>query len=263
MSRLFFSPHLKDVINRLPAHYKEQYLKAQQPKRPSYLQPSKDVLGRTPKIQNLIPGSHFDVPPTVIYPPESQKCLWHGEGIVSGYARKSLRHQIYPKMYPPKLSQQVFYSDVLDRWMIIIVSESALRAIENAGCLDAYILSTPAEQLNSRLGMHLKRDLLLRLSDPNFYRENPDKSNALRRKYSQYIIPRSEAEWVGLTLEEAVKKQVKLETDAARTLVRPRKLDLVEKVFENLETSKTSAPASEAVKGILSRILHGEKGTKG
>ncbi|OON20438.1 hypothetical protein X801_03680, partial [Opisthorchis viverrini] len=143
-------------------------------------------------------------------------------------------------MYPPKLSQQVFYSDILDRWMVIIVSETALRAIEKAGCLDAYILSTPAEQLNSRLGMHLKRDLLLHLSDPNFCSENPEKGKTLRSKYSQYIIPHSEAEWVGLTLEEAVKKQIKIETEAAKSTVRPQKYDLVEKVFKELETPKTS-----------------------
>ncbi|TGZ73466.1 hypothetical protein CRM22_001502 [Opisthorchis felineus] len=262
MSRLFFNPHLKDVISRLPTHYKEQYLKAQRPKRPNYLQPSESLLGRTLRTQNLIPGSHFDVPPTIIYPPESQKCLWHGEGIVSGYARKSFRHPLYPKMYPPKLSQQVFYSDILNRWMVIIVSETALRAIEKAGCLDAYILSTPAEQLNSRLGMHLKRDLLLHLSDPNFCSENPEKGKTLRSKYSQYIIPRSEAEWVGLTLEEAVKKQMKLETEAAKSRVRPQKYDLVEKVFEELESPKTSAPTSTNLKGVLSRILHGEKDSR-
>ncbi|KAF7231943.1 39S ribosomal protein L28 mitochondrial [Paragonimus skrjabini miyazakii] len=153
--------------------------------------------------------------------------------------------------WTPKLSQHVFYSDILDRWMIIVVSDSALHAIEKAGDLDTYILSTPEEKMQSRL-------------DPSFCSDDEQK-RALFNKHQNHIIPREEAEWIGLTLEEAIKKQQKLDYEAARSKLKPQKYVLFNKVFEDLDSASEGREGSSAgttessTVSILSRLLHGEK----
>lgn len=111
---------------------------------------------------------------------------------------------------------------------------------------------TPKEDLNSKLGMNLKRAMLLRLARKNteLYPSDPIKRDKVYEKYKvcqiltdfkhlisllsrctiagianinmgfffwlplteqQFEIPEEEAEWVGLSLEEAVEKQRLLE----------------------------------------------------
>ncbi|KAF5396515.1 39S ribosomal protein L28 mitochondrial [Paragonimus heterotremus] len=188
MSRVLLYPHLQETIRRLPKHFRDRWLKYQNTLPVNYMQCNPPLLGRTQSSCYYFPGEHCDVPPKCIYPPESQKCLWNGEAIVIGYAQKNERSPIYPKAWTPKLSQHVFYSDILDRWMIIVVSDSALHAIEKAGDLDTYILSTPEEKMQSRLGMHLKREMLLRLTDPSFCSDDQHK-RALLNKHQKHIIP--------------------------------------------------------------------------
>lgn len=106
---------------------------------------------------------------------------------------------------------------------------------------------TPEEDLCSKFGMDLKRGMLLRLArqDPQLHPDNPQKRAAIFDKYKvgasvgascslgvllaggpsahcgpgppppqpgqEFVIPEAEAEWVGLTLDEAVEKQRLLE----------------------------------------------------
>lgn len=102
---------------------------------------------------------------------------------------------------------------------------------------------TPKEDLCSKFGMDLKRGMLLRLArqDPELHPDNPKKRAAIYEKYKvralartscslrallagasglivglvppvqEFVIPEAEAEWVGLTLDEALEKQRLLE----------------------------------------------------
>ena len=46
-------------------------------------------------------------------------------------------------------------------------------------------LKTPESEINSRLGMHIKREILMKLSEPQFREQNPN----IAAKYAQFIIP--------------------------------------------------------------------------
>ncbi|CAL8069722.1 unnamed protein product [Calicophoron daubneyi] len=258
MSRILYYEHVKPIIARLPEHYKRRYLESHQTKPESKVVPPPVLVGRSKFVNYLSPGAYCDIPPKVIYPPESQRCLWGNEGILSGYVQKKETSPICPKMWGPSLSQQIFYSEILNRYMIIIVSEAVLSSIESLGGFDQYILSTPEESMHSRLGMHLKRDMLKTLSDPNFCASNREKRESILSRYSKYVLPREEAEWVGLTLEEAVKKQTKLEYEVARLSVRPRKIDLTEKLLEELKSPTPPETVEQKPKWsqrIFSKIL--------
>lgn len=43
---------------------------------------------------------------------------------------------------------------------------------------------TPENEINSRLGMHIKRDILMKLADPEFQRSKPD----IAAKYADFTI---------------------------------------------------------------------------
>ncbi|XP_018651032.1 hypothetical protein Smp_181290 [Schistosoma mansoni] len=227
MSRLFFYNQIKEVINRLPPHYKKRYLQNQCELANERVCNSSLLKSET---GNFIPSSYFDTPMKIVYPPESQKCLWGGEGIIQGYWEKKNQKPRFPKTWSPVLMENLFHSEILDRWMIIIVTDSALKQIEKASGFDFYILSTPESKLKSRLGMHLKRDMLVTLAKAKMN----GKMEKGWEKYSKFIIPLEEAEWIGLTLEEAVKKQMKIEHEISRSQLKPLKFSLAEKLIDSL-----------------------------
>nr|XP_009934607.1 PREDICTED: 39S ribosomal protein L28, mitochondrial [Opisthocomus hoazin] len=70
-------------------------------------------------------------------------------------------------------------------------------------------LATPKVDMCSKLGMDLKRTMLLRLArrDPKLHPDDPARREAIYNKYQEFAIPEEEAEWVGLSLEEAIEKQ--------------------------------------------------------
>lgn len=55
--------------------------------------------------------------------------------------------------------------------------------------------------------------MLLQLAqwDPKLHLDDPERRAAIYDKYKEFVIPEAEAEWVGLTLDEAVEKQWLLE----------------------------------------------------
>ncbi|KAM7537772.1 hypothetical protein Aperf_G00000068688 [Anoplocephala perfoliata] len=243
MSRFLFYPHARKIIQRLPEFYKKSYLKRFIPSsNVTYFEDDREPYLRAAN-NSLYPKEFFDVPPKVIFPEESQRALWGGEGIVTGFIEV----------------KRTGTSEVLDRWMMIIVSLTALKQIEAMKGLDLYLLKTPENEINSRLGMHIKRDILMKLSNPEFRRSKP----SIASKYAEFIIPREEAEWIGLTLDEAIKKQMKIEYEQRRLEVSvPKKVSFTKALLERLESGTDgpeSGEPSSSIRSTLSRFLYGEK----
>lgn len=108
------------------------------------------------------PMTGFNIPPKIMYPKEADRGLWGGEGIVVGFLqRKKLRQKwvtpwcvllgIFsslsltfsfrvPRLWSPHLSRELFFSEILDRWMSIIVTQRMQTLVEEAGGFDYYIL---------------------------------------------------------------------------------------------------------------------------
>ncbi|XP_027280930.2 39S ribosomal protein L28, mitochondrial isoform X2 [Cricetulus griseus] len=100
---------------------------------------------------------------------------------------------------------------------------------------------TPKEDLCSKFGMDLKRGMLLRLArqDPQLHPDDPERRQAIYDKYKGFVIPEAEAEWVGLTLEEAVEKQRLLEEKDPVPLFKV----YVEELVQRLQEQVLSRPA--------------------
>uniref|UniRef100_H3C9B9 Large ribosomal subunit protein bL28m n=1 Tax=Tetraodon nigroviridis TaxID=99883 RepID=H3C9B9_TETNG len=170
--------------------------------------------------------------PIPIYYPQSQDGLWGGEGWISGYryANNDKMSTRLKKTWKPQLFKRELYSEILDHKFTITVTARTLDLIDAAYGFDFYILKTPKEDLNSKLGMDLKRAMLLRLArrSTELYPNDPARRDRVYGKYKQFEIPEEEAEWVGLNLEEAVEKQRQLEHKEPQPLFKACVDNLVE-----------------------------------
>lgn len=203
---------LKQGIHaRLPKHY----LKSLEPKEPTpvHWRPLGVKYRANPKTG--LKERVQDVPIPIHYPPQSQDGLWGGEGWILGfrYANNDKMSNRVKKLWKPLLLKRELYSEILDHKFTIMVTPRTLDLIDAAFGFDLYILRTTKEDLNSKLGMDLKRAMLLRLArrETQLYPEDPVKRDMIYSKYKQFEIPEEEAEWLGLNLEEAVEKQRQLE----------------------------------------------------
>ncbi|KAM9733113.1 large ribosomal subunit protein bL28m [Menidia menidia] len=183
-----------------------------------------------------------DIPIPVYYPPHSQDGLWGGEGWVSGfrYANNDKMSNRVKKTWKPQLLKRDLYSEILDHKFSITVTGRTLDLIDAAFGFDFYILKTPKDDLNSKLGMDLKRAMLLRLArkDKELYPDDPVKRERVYGKYKQFEIPEEEAEWVGLSLEEAMEKQRQLEHKEPE----PHFKVCVDKLVQELQMKKLMEP---------------------
>ncbi|XP_054901519.1 39S ribosomal protein L28, mitochondrial [Poeciliopsis prolifica] len=226
------------IYARLPKHY----LKSLEPKEPTpvHWRPLGVQYRISPKTG--VKERVQDVPIPIYYPPESQDGLWGGEGWIRGfrYANNDKMSNRLKKVWKPQVLRRELYSEILDHKFTIDVTPRTLDLIDAAFGFDFYILKTPKEDLNSRLGMNLKRAMLLRLArrDTELYPDDPVKRETVYNKYKQFEIPEEEAEWVGLTLDEAVEKQRLLEHKEPEPLFK----GLVEKLVQELEIKKLLEP---------------------
>uniref|UniRef100_A0A452IXF1 Large ribosomal subunit protein bL28m n=1 Tax=Gopherus agassizii TaxID=38772 RepID=A0A452IXF1_9SAUR len=221
------------IYARLPAHYLKSLQDNTQPTAVHWkplgvkykLNPK---TGQRERVQ--------DVPIPVYYPPESQQGLWGGEGWISGYryAGNDKLSKRLKKTWKPQLFERELYSEILDKKLTITVTMRTLDLIDAAYGLDFYILKTPKVDLCSKLGMDLKRTMLLRLArrDPSLHPNDPAKREAIYNKYQEFVIPAEEAEWVGLSLEEAVEKQRLLEKKDPTPLFKVYVEELVQQLTE-------------------------------
>ncbi|KAF7668929.1 hypothetical protein LDENG_00269440 [Lucifuga dentata] len=226
------------IYTRLPKHYLES-LKQKEPT-PVHWKPLGVQYRISPKTGHK--ERVQDIPIPVYYPPESQDGLWGGEGWISGfrYANNDKMSTRLKKVWKPQLFKRELYSEILDHKFTITVTARTLNLIDAAYGFDFYILKTPMEDLNSKLGMDLKRAMLLRLArrDTELYPNDPVKREKVYHKYKQFEIPEERAEWLGLSLVEAVEKQRQLEHKEPEPLFKT----CVDQLVQDLNAQKLSEP---------------------
>ncbi|KAJ7990424.1 hypothetical protein DPEC_G00300180 [Dallia pectoralis] len=228
------------IYSRLPQHYL-QSLEQTRPPTPVHWKPHGLKYRANPKTGHK--ERVQDVPIPIYYPPESYDGLWGGEGWISGfrYASNDKMSNRLQKVWKPQLFVRELYSEILDHRFTITVTSRTLDLIDASYGFDFYILKTPKEDLNSKLGMDLKRAMLLRLAFNNtqLYPGDPAKREKIYAKYKQqFEVPAEQAEWVGLSLDEAVEKQRKLEHKEPEPLFK----SCVEMLVKELAMQKLSEP---------------------
>ncbi|KAF1767849.1 hypothetical protein GCK72_007808 [Caenorhabditis remanei] len=165
------------VVHRLPEHYKRRYWEM--------ILSNKSPVHYKPPTSRAAYDSFKNVelelednPIVGIRTPEGDQGLWGGERVVT-------------------------------------VTERAMRLIDEHFGLDYYILQSQEIDLDSKFANSLKREILLTLATESYYDGDDEKKAYIRQKYAEFVIPEAEAEWIGLDLNEAARKQQDIEDSTA------------------------------------------------
>uniref|UniRef100_H3ANY3 Large ribosomal subunit protein bL28m n=1 Tax=Latimeria chalumnae TaxID=7897 RepID=H3ANY3_LATCH len=239
------------IYSRLPAHYLKSLQETQRPT-PVHFRPlgveyrANPKTGQRERVQ--------DVPIPLYYPPASQEGLWGGEGWIAGYryANNDKLSTRLKKVWKPQVFKRELYSEILDTKFTIPVTMRTLDLIDAAYSFDLYILKVSAggwetprrvkfatktlfcmEQASPQLQNPFSSDLCVCLSFSSIY------FFVLFLSFlKEFVIPEEEAEWVGLSLEEAVEKQRLLEKKEPVPLFKV----FTEELLQQLAVEKLSEP---------------------
>lgn len=191
------------------------------------------------------------------------KGLWGGEGVVKGYKesrpytkKKILPRHWIPRWYFPNIIQQYYYSEVLDKYFKFGTTPRSQQLIDDAFGLDLYLLTTPEIDINSNMGMKLKREILMKLAKADYFTEDDERHNYIKQKYAPYTIPLKEAEWVGLRLNQAAMKQQDIEDNTADV---PEKYRFEQELLKKLEKGEDVATQEADFAPKKSKSIFGEK----
>lgn len=81
-----------------------------------------------------------NVPIPVIYPAEHNEGLWGGEGVVKGFQKRDPNKRRVPHFWVPVLKRSVVYSEVLDKYMAVVITNRTMNLIHENYGLDHYLL---------------------------------------------------------------------------------------------------------------------------
>ncbi|XP_011157488.1 39S ribosomal protein L28, mitochondrial [Solenopsis invicta] len=218
----------------LPEEYRKFWRewKLQTPAAVHYIK-QEGTYARNEETEEVYPVQNVPIPLT--YPKELDNGIWGGEAIVQGFKKKGIFKRRVPHFWIPTLKKSVVYSEVLDTYMRVIVTERALRLIHENYGFDHYLLKTPACDLRSLLALRLKRQILIALADKTLYPNDPKKHTEVYAKYEQYLsaYTREEIEWYGLTFKEACMKWINLHKTEPQPLKIKYRSELIAKLKEN------------------------------
>lgn len=223
---------------RLPKHFKLRYIDKhmREPVAVHFIPDTRKY--KVDRHKQMQPVQNVPVP--LIFPREADEGLWGGEAFLQGMRKKGddpHKPRVW-RLWRPFLMPRVFYSEILDEWLTITVTLRTLDLVDEVAGFDHYILSTHEVDLRSRLGMKLKAKMLQRLADGNLREE-------IQEKYAKYMIPEEEIEWVGLSIEEAERKQEELEEAQHRASIRPMKEKYMQDLIERMKNKSLGAEVED------------------
>ncbi|XP_044748489.1 39S ribosomal protein L28, mitochondrial [Coccinella septempunctata] len=182
-----------------------------------------------------------DNPIPLIFPVEYNNQLWGGEGIVQGFQKRSELKRRVPHFWVPTLRRSVVYSEVLDKYMSVVVTDRAINLINSNYGFDHYLLKTSACDLKSLLALRLKRRILKDLyNECPAYEKGSEKQKRIMQEYGKYLssFTREEVEWYGYTFPEACKKMEAILAEQNKPV--PLKNIYRMELFEKLKAEKIS-----------------------
>lgn len=83
--------------------------------------------------------------------------------------KKILPRQWVPRLWIPEIKIVLLYSEILDVYMKISITDRVQRLIDQHFGLDFYLLETRDIDINSKLGINLKRHILIELANKVCY----------------------------------------------------------------------------------------------
>jgi len=249
------------IKKNIPQHYKDFYMtwrKGPQEHIHSKVGSAKfkkDEWGEIHPVQN--PRIY------VVYPDAFHEGLWGGEGVIKGMlARPEQRHRTFlhpvPKYWWPELLEGAVYSEILDAHIEMVMTQRGVRLVDEAQGFDNYILRTPVNEIYAWKLLKLKREMLLRLCFKDNFAGRSDGKDVYE-KYAEFIVPEEQADWTGLTLQEAIKKQLIIERTKKEADIIPMKSKFREELLDllregHLDDIEQSMVTDEKSTGLMSGV---------
>lgn len=81
-----------------------------------------------------------NVPLPIMFPRESHQGIWGGEAVVKGFTKKKPTKRRCPHYWMPKLKKTVVHSEVLNKFMSVVVTQRTIDLIHKHFGFDNYIL---------------------------------------------------------------------------------------------------------------------------
>lgn len=241
-------PHPNSVKARLPEAYKKFVNDLKRPPAPVNYIPEPGRYKLDPETKQKVRVNNRDIP--LKFPTEADTGIWGGEGVIQGFIKEKKKRRRFPNYWVPKLKYSILYSEILNQYMKVTVTERTLKLIDENCGFDHYILGTPVQDIKSQLALKIRRKMLLALLNKEKYHEDEEKNEEVFLKYEKYMIPKEEAEWFGLTEREAVQKQRLLEAETIKPI--PLKHQLRLQLIEELrgKTDKEKEEEEEAEREV-------------
>jgi len=256
----------KSIVHRLPKHYQEHFWKnLLSSPMPVHYRPPKHRFYWDKKRNIELEAEKYPILPE--YCPEQDQGLWGGEGVVKGYIesrpytkKKILPRNWVPHLWFPAIKTAVLYSEVLDKHILLKVTERTMRLIDDCCGIDSYLLETPNVDINSRLGISLKRLILIKLARANYYEDDLEKKDYIGKKYKKFVLSLEEAEWYGLDLNQACRKLQDLEDGIRHEPLKYRYEDemvnqLHNKLSQNSYLSTSNSPPKSTISSMLKSYI--------
>ena len=216
-----------------------------------------------PKVANFEKDEWGEIHPVqnpriyVVYPEIFHQGLWGGEGVIKGMLKRvdgNHRNFTPPaaKYWWPSLFEGVVHSEILGKHIDMVVTKRGVRLVDEAAGFDSYLLSTPVNEVYATGLLRIKRELLLSLAQPGLL---PD---SVQRKYEKFKVPYEEADWHGLTMDEARRKQSIINAKVEQAKKIPDKVVFRQQLVEELREGRFDEDLEEVERvkntGIGGRI---------
>lgn len=81
-----------------------------------------------------------NIPIPLKFPPEHEKHIWGGEGIIQGFQKRDPQTRRVPHFWVPVLKRSVVYTEILNEYISVIVTDRAIKLINSNYGFDHYLL---------------------------------------------------------------------------------------------------------------------------
>ncbi|XP_014485134.1 PREDICTED: 39S ribosomal protein L28, mitochondrial [Dinoponera quadriceps] len=223
----------KGIGAKLPEAYKKFWKEWKTPPSAVHYIEKKGKYERKDETEEVFPVQNIPIP--LLKCKEVHTGIWGGENIIQGFQKKGKFKRKVAHFWMPSVMRSVVYSEVLNEYMRVVITFRLVRLIHENYGFDHYLLKTPACDLQSKLALKIKRKILITLANKTLYPDDPEKREEVYSKYQQYLsaYTKEEIEWYGLTLEEAIKKYLRLTATTTVPLKIQYRSELIAKLKEN------------------------------
>lgn len=122
----------------LPEEYMKFRKEYSRPKTPVHYVPMPGKYVRNPFSGIVKPVQNVPLP--LKFPRESHQGIWGGEAVIKGFTKKKPTKRRCPHFWTPQLKKSVVHSEVLNKFMSVVVTQRTIELIHKHLGFDNYIL---------------------------------------------------------------------------------------------------------------------------